>query len=160
VIVPDAEGPGRRDLISVAAADRPVGLGPDVPLEALHVSWRLATVALELAGGGQLVVADDHLGELLVRQAAPVAERIAELRLASFDDLTPAARARMATTALAYVQHLGNAAAMARALDLHPQTARYRTARLRELIGDQLDHPDSRFELEAALRLKRDQSSG
>jgi DNA-binding PucR family transcriptional regulator len=61
----------------------------------------------------------------------------------------------MTETALAYVQHLGNAAAMARDLHLHPQTARYRTARLRELLGEQLDNPDSRFELEAALRLKR-----
>ena len=41
---------------------------------------------------------------------------------------------------------------MARALALHPQTARYRLARLRELLGDQLDDPDARFELELALR--------
>jgi DNA-binding PucR family transcriptional regulator len=61
----------------------------------------------------------------------------------------------MTETARAYVQYLGNAAAMARDLHLHPQTARYRTARLRELLGDQLDDPDSRFELEAALRLER-----
>ena len=33
-----------------------------------------------------------------------------------------------------------------------PQTARYRVARLRELLGDQLDDPDARFELEIALR--------
>lgn len=33
-----------------------------------------------------------------------------------------------------------------------PSTARYRVARLRELLGDQLDDPDSRFELEIALR--------
>jgi DNA-binding PucR family transcriptional regulator len=46
----------------------------------------------------------------------------------------------------------GNAAAMARALDLHPQTVRYRLARLRELLGDQLDDPDARLELELALR--------
>ena len=34
----------------------------------------------------------------------------------------------------------------------HPQTARYRLARLRELMGDDLDDPDARFELEIALR--------
>jgi DNA-binding PucR family transcriptional regulator len=66
----------------------------------------------------------------------------------------------MKATALAYVQHHANAAAMARALHLHPQTARYRIARLRELLGDQLDDPDARFELEAALRLDRDRSAG
>ena len=41
---------------------------------------------------------------------------------------------------------------MATDLQIHPQTARYRIARLRELLGDQLDDPDTRFELELALR--------
>jgi DNA-binding PucR family transcriptional regulator len=41
---------------------------------------------------------------------------------------------------------------MARAMHVHPQTARYRLARLRELLGDALDDPDARFELEIALR--------
>ena len=58
----------------------------------------------------------------------------------------------MRETALAYIRHRGNAVAMAAALHVHPQTARYRIARLRELLGEQLDDPDARFELEAALR--------
>ena len=41
---------------------------------------------------------------------------------------------------------------MAAEMQIHPQTARYRIARLRELLGDQLDDPDTRFELEVALR--------
>jgi DNA-binding PucR family transcriptional regulator len=41
---------------------------------------------------------------------------------------------------------------MAAELHLHPQTVRYRTARLRELLGGQLEDPDARFELEVALR--------
>ena len=73
-------------------------------------------------------------------------------RLAPFDELTPKARGRMAETALAYVREGGNAAAMARALDLHPQTVRYRLGRLRELLGEQLDDADARLELELALR--------
>ena len=55
----------------------------------------------------------------------------------------------MRETALAYVRHGGNAVAMAAELHVHPQTARYRIARLRELLGDQLDDPDARFELRA-----------
>jgi DNA-binding PucR family transcriptional regulator len=43
---------------------------------------------------------------------------------------------------------------MARELHVHPQTARYRVARLRELLGAQLDDPDARFELEVALRAR------
>ena len=58
----------------------------------------------------------------------------------------------MRETALAYLDHQGNAVAMARALHLHPQTVRYRVNRLRELLGEQLDDPDARFELEVALR--------
>ena len=107
---------------------------------------------LELADGDSLAVADEHLATLLTSLAAAVVERIAETRLAPLRALTPAARERMTTTALAYVQHAGNAAAMARALHLHPQTARYRIARLRGLLGNQLDDADARFELEAALR--------
>ena len=47
----------------------------------------------------------------------------------------------MEATALAYVQHAGNAAAMGRALHVHPQTVRHRLRRLRGLLGDQLDDP-------------------
>jgi DNA-binding PucR family transcriptional regulator len=43
---------------------------------------------------------------------------------------------------------------MARTLGVHPQTARYRLTRLRELLGDALDDPDARFELELGLRAR------
>jgi DNA-binding PucR family transcriptional regulator len=59
----------------------------------------------------------------------------------------------MRETALAYVRHRGNSVEMAAALHLHPQTVRYRITRLRELLGEQLDDPDARFELEIALRV-------
>src|SRR5438270_597147 len=49
VVIPDAEGPGRRDLVAVAAAGRPAAIGPDVELEHLPLSWQLATAALEFA---------------------------------------------------------------------------------------------------------------
>ena len=70
----------------------------------------------------------------------------------SSEGFTERARERMRETALAYVRHHGNAVAMAAELHFHPQIARYRIARLRELFGDDLDHPDVRFELEIALR--------
>ncbi len=100
-------------------------------------------------------MAEDHLPELLLFESGGLAQRLSERRLAPLDDLTPAGRARMEETALAYVQHGGNAAAMARALHLHPQTIRYRLGRLRELFGDDLADPDARFELELALRSRR-----
>jgi DNA-binding PucR family transcriptional regulator len=41
---------------------------------------------------------------------------------------------------------------MAESLHVHQQTVRYRLVKLRELLGDDLDDPEARFELEAALR--------
>jgi DNA-binding PucR family transcriptional regulator len=37
---------------------------------------------------------------------------------------------------------------------VHPQTVRYRLARLREHFGDALDDPEARFELEVVLRAR------
>jgi DNA-binding PucR family transcriptional regulator len=100
------------------------------------------------------------LTELLIFENAGLAERIATRRLAPLTALTPKARRRMEETALAYVQRHGNAAAMARALDVHPQTARYRLRGLRELIGDALDDADARFEIELALRARLQAAAG
>ena len=61
----------------------------------------------------------------------------------------------MRETLRAYLDHRGNAAAMATDLHLHPQTVRYRLRQLRELFGDELEDPEARFELELALRSPR-----
>jgi hypothetical protein len=95
---------------------------------------------------------DDNLASLLLFESRDLAGRIAARRLTAFAELTPKARERMRETALAHLRHDGNAVAMAAAMHVHPQTARYRIARLRELLGDQLDDPDARFELQLALR--------
>lgn len=154
VLVPDADGPGRRDAIRLAARRTRAALGPEGDLSELPRSWQLARSALSLASrAGELLVADELLGELLLREGASAARRIVERRLAGLQTLTAARRDRLALTALCFVQEQGNAAAMARALHVHPQTARYRIARLREVIGPQLDDPAARFELEAALRM-------
>jgi PucR-like helix-turn-helix protein len=160
-IIPDPDGPGRRretDLAVEGAKLRAV-LGPAGPLRALGESWSLARATLRAVEAGAieapaLIRVEDALTELLLFENGPLVERLAAPRLAAFDGLTPKARRRMEETALAYVQQQGNAAAMARALGLHAQTARYRLSRLRELLGDALDDPDGRFELELALRAR------
>ncbi|MGH2983859.1 MAG: helix-turn-helix domain-containing protein, partial [Solirubrobacterales bacterium] len=101
-----------------------------------------------------LLAAEEHLAELLLFDNPRLLGRIADRRLAALEPLTPKSRQRLAKTALAYVQERGNAAAMARSLRVHPQTARYRVAQLRELLGEQLDQVDGRFELELALRAR------
>ena len=152
--------PGRLERRSWSArpADVTAALGPTVPRAELGEAWSIASAALRAIEAGAI-----EADGLLDRGAPParaaalrvrrgLAERLAERRLAPLDDLTPAGRTRMEETALAFVQHGGNAAAMARALHLHPQTIRYRLNRLRELFGDELNDPDARFELELALR--------
>src|SRR3954453_8047405 len=148
---------GVRAELERASQHITAALGPVVPRAELAGAWALASAALRAVEAGAIqadgmLEAEEHLPELLLFQSGGVAERLAERRLAPLAELTPAARARMEETALAFVQHGGNAAAMARALHLHPQTIRYRLGRLRELFGEVLEDPDRRFELELALR--------
>jgi PucR C-terminal helix-turn-helix domain len=157
VLIPDPTGPGRLEEARRASAGLSAALGPPEPMDAAGRSWRLARLALAATEAGAvpgdgLVVADDHLLELVAIEAPATLERIAARRLAPLAGLSPKARARMAATALAFVRERGVAPAMARAMGVHPQTARYRLARLRELYGDALDDPEARLELELALR--------
>ena len=154
-VVPDPEGPGRAAEVGGALGRRRAALGPAVALGELAGSWSLARAALRAAEAGALpspLRADDVLVDLLLFEGRALVDRVAARRLAALDELTTKAHIRMAETALAYVREGGNAAAMARSLDLHPQTVRYRMARLRDLLGEQLDDPDARLELELALR--------
>jgi hypothetical protein len=153
-------GTPQRAELERATRDVTAALGPTVPRAELGEAWSIASAALRAVQSGTIEAdgvlhAEDHLPELLLSESGALAERLAQKRLAPLDDLTPAGRARMEETALAFVQHGGNAAAMARALHLHPQTVRYRLNRLRELFGDELADPDGRFELELALRSAR-----
>jgi DNA-binding PucR family transcriptional regulator len=75
-------------------------------------------------------------------------------RLAPLDAETANSRARLEATLLAWLRHAGTIAAVARELEVHPQTVRYRLGRLRELFGAALDEPDARFELELVLRAR------
>ena len=90
---------------------------------------------------------------LALAEGSELLERIGATRLAPFENLTPRARRRMRETLLAYLRLQGSVAAMAESLHVHPQTVRYRLVKLRELLGEDLDDPEARFELEAALRV-------
>jgi PucR C-terminal helix-turn-helix domain len=156
---------GAKTEVEAATEQLSAALGPAVSRAELSGAWALAAAALRAAEAGAidadgLIVAEEHLPELLLFESGGLAQRLAERTLAPLDELTPAARARMEETALAFVRHGGNAAAMARALHLHPQTIRYRLTRLRELFGDSLDDADDRFELELALRSRSIRSAG
>jgi len=154
-----AVGPGgpAGALERIPSLSPTAAVGLEDGLVELRDSWALARAALHglaggALGGSGLVHAEERLLDVLLLENRLLVRRIAARCLAPLERLTPKARRRMEETALAYVQHGGNAAAMARAMHVHPQTARYRLARLREALGDGLDDPDERFELELALR--------
>jgi PucR-like helix-turn-helix protein len=157
VLLPDPDGPRRLEQLRRAAAGAMVALGPTVePVQAAR-SWDLAKALLELTSADDvqapaLVRVEDHLVDLLLARDRQLVSMLSHRRLAPLEGLTDRARQRMRQTALAFVRHHGNAVAMGAELGIHPQTARYRIARLRELFGAALDDPDGRFELELALR--------
>jgi PucR C-terminal helix-turn-helix domain len=129
-----------------------VGVGPTASLEDVPASMRLARRALTLAEpGSPPVVAERRLAELAIRGAPEIA--VLRRRLfAPLDGQTPASRARLEATLLQWLRHRGAQGAIAAELGVHPQTVRYRMARLRELMGDALEDPEQRFALELALR--------
>jgi hypothetical protein len=129
-----------------------VAVGPTVELAETQVSMRLARRALALgAPGGPPVIAERRLAEIALLGAPEVAVLRRRL-LAPLDSQTPASRARLEATLLQWLRHRGAQGAIASELGVHPQTVRYRMARLRELMGETLEDPEQRFALEMALR--------
>ncbi len=157
VLVPDPSGPGRLEGLDRLGPSVRVAVGPAVEPEAAAESRALALALLRAASAGALATdaplrVEDHLADLVLYEGRALVARIAARRLTPLESLSEKQRRRMRETALAHVRHNGNAVAMAAEMHVHPQTARYRIARLRDLLGDQLNDPDARFELELALR--------
>lgn len=154
-IVSDPGSPGRREQLTGALRTRPSALGPTVAPENLSRSHVHALAALDLGeerGLPGLVFADEHRVELICRGDPLLSNEIETELLARLDTETPHSRANLRATLLAWLRHGGAVPAVAAELHVHPQTVRYRMHRLRELLGAALDDPDTRFELEFALR--------
>jgi hypothetical protein len=158
VLIPDPDGPRRRAAIARAVSDAGVvaGLGTTVaPADSL-LSLTRARAALALAetrAGGGLIASRDVAGELLLRSDDRLASELAADRLAPLAKLSAGSRARLTETLRVWLCEQGRLGPVAQRLGVHPQTARYRLARLRELFGTALDDPDERFWLELALRV-------
>jgi hypothetical protein len=156
LILPDPDGHGRRAQLERAVEDVPAAIGPTVAVEHAARSWSRARSLWRLLDGRQagLHASDDHLLVLLLAEDPSIVEDLAALRLAPLAGLPPRSRDRLEHTLLAYLRRRGNGPAMAADLHVHPQTVRYRLARLRELLGPALDDPEARFELEVVLRAR------
>jgi hypothetical protein len=161
VLVPDPAAPGRRAQLETALGDGRAALGPAVSWREAPVSLARATAALRLpASPGGLVVADEHRVEILLGSDPRLSGDLAADALAPLAEETDASLERLTATLDAWLRHRGRTEEVARALHVHPQTVRYRLARLRELFGEALDDPDARFELELALRSRRPSHGG
>jgi hypothetical protein len=156
-LVPDPDGPGRRAAIDRAVVDAGAvaGLGTTVAWNEAPVSFVRARAALALADPNTsgIVVARDRAGELLLRSEPRLARELASDRLRPLAELPAGARKRLTETLQVWLAEQGRLGQVAQRLGIHPQTARYRVARLRELFGASLEDPDERFWLELALRV-------
>lgn len=149
VVVADPDAPGSR--LAGALQHTVAGIGPTVPVEEAPLSHRLALAARKLATDGP-VRADDRLADLLVTADVELAARLAERVLTPLlrDDRS----GRLTATLEAWLDAQGHHPTVAARLHIHPQTVRYRLARLRERLGDALDDPEQRFALQLALRTR------
>ncbi len=155
-LLPDPEGPGRRAELerAVIEAHAVAGLGTTVEWSAAAISFARARAALELCDGTPaLVAAREKAGDLLLRSDQRLAKELAADRLAPLNDLPTGSKARLTETLRVWLAEQGRVGRVAERLGVHPQTARYRLSRLRELFGDALDDPEERFWLELSLRV-------
>ena len=90
----------------------------------------------------------------MLRSDTALAAELASRQLAPLDRLSPGSRARMLETLRCWLAEQGRIGPMSGRLGVHPQTARYRLGRLRDLFGSALDDPDERFWLDLALRVR------
>ena len=154
LVVPDPDGPGRAGAVRRAVDGQPAGVGPTVSPREARRSLQWARMALALGGRG-LISAQDNLAALILLRDHELARALAAERLKPVLDLPAAQRDRLLETLRAWLDHQRHTPAVAAELHVHPQTVRYRIARLRELLGDALETPDGRFELQMALRVPR-----
>jgi PucR C-terminal helix-turn-helix domain len=162
VIVALVPAAGNRGELEAAVRGRRAALGPVVTWQEAAVSFARARELLRLArdggiddGARGLLLAEDHKLSLLLGVDRRLARDVADTALAPLEAETELSRERLGSTLDAWLRHRGRTEVVAQALHVHPQTVRYRLARLRELFGPRLEDPDARFELELALRARR-----
>jgi hypothetical protein len=171
LLVPDPSGPGRSATLVRALQDGDLAaVGPPVAVAEADRSLRWARAALALprrealpAPSGAPVAqgrrppvirVEDHLPDLLLLADRELGEVLVRSRLQPLESLPAGERERLLQTLGAWFAHQRHTPGIAQELHVHPQTVRYRMARLRELLGGALDTPEGRFELELALRIR------
>jgi len=160
LVLPQPEAWLGKPEIARFLRERRAVVGPTVPLRAAGDSLRWARLARERLPESALdqapIRCDAHLPALLLLGDEALVRLIGERRLAPLSGLTVKQRERLEATLLAWLDTgRGTAPEVAARLGVHPQTARSRLHRMQELLGAALTDPESRFEIEVALRGRR-----
>ncbi len=163
LVLPDPDAPGRHAAVDRALGSQPAAVGPTVAVADAHRSLRWARLALEVVTARDGAERDgahrdgpiravDHLPDLILLQDRELAGLLVRSRLAPLGALPAGERDRLTETLAAWLAHQRHTPAIADELHVHPQTVRYRIAKLRRLLGDAMDTAEGRFELGLALR--------
>jgi hypothetical protein len=159
----DGGWPALRAALGASSDPTPlVAAGPAVPLAALSESRTLADETLRLLRAGLVdgpVTSHEQAWRVIVLHRAAVASAgagVTELgplpRLRAHDEESGT---RYVDTLYEWLRHAGDPRAASRALRIHPNTLRYRMAKLVELAGVDLDDPDVRLALVMQLATVR-----
>jgi hypothetical protein len=130
-------------------------VGAAVPPEDLPASLHVAEIAARLRKEELLdddpVFAAEHLDAIIVHRDAHLLSALRDDVLRPLKKSPPASQERLRETLRVWLCTMGDRQAMAAELHVHPQTVRYRLARLHELFGPALDDPATRARLMLAL---------
>ena len=151
LLVADVHG-RRRPALASALRGTDAFMGPAQPWEEVRVSYLRvlrARPVLPLVDG--LCDTDEHLAALVVAADPAALHDLRSQVLAPLAGLKPAAAERLVETLSAWLLHRGRREDVARVLNVHPQTVRYRMGQLRDLYGDRLDEPTTAQALVVAL---------
>jgi hypothetical protein len=159
LFVPGREVTGRVDRLRRMLSWRMAAIGPSVTPAETWLSAHCARLALRearrgrLAVQGDLVVADEHLANLILLGGEHIGRLLSTDVLAALSDLPAGKASRLEETLHALLRSMNRSAPeVATALGIHPQTARYRLRQLEELFGDRLTDAEFRFAAELVLR--------
>lgn len=158
-IVPDPDGPGRRQRLRTELRGTSAIVGPTVALSRLPESARVAQVAAQtldraVSSSGPSagpLFADEHLDAIIVHRDRRLLEALREDQLRPLAAAPAGSRVALQQTLRSWLVHMGNRRAVSDELGVHPQTVRYRLGRVRELFGPVLDDPAVRLRLLLAL---------
>jgi len=152
LLVPGTLDGEREQMILTALVSGRGAAGLTVPLAEAPHSLRWARQMLASNPGSKLERVEDRLLDLWLMADPDLARHLAARQLAPLDTMTAARRARTQETLLAWLSSRGNVEQMAKALQVHPQTVRYRMRGIDKDLGPLLDDPEWRLTTEIVLR--------